>query len=446
MLTNLDFIRPGAQWPPPGERERLERYEAHRRLFMTGHGEVYEAQLRRIQREIGDFGDIVSYGVALNYQRLISLKTADLLVGEPPEIGAADDMRTRRVRELLERCAFVGLLHQCAIDISRYGDALLTVGRDANGRGRIGIGQPSTWFPVADPANIREFGCHVIAWAQGQGRGDQRLNVQLHYPGRYDCAGFALAGGAIGRQLSHWRTVMTGLDGFALFPLRGVLTSDSVYGHDDYTAVDSVVSEMIVVVGQISRILDKHADPSMQGPLSALEEKDGQYAVRAGRYFIKEHRDDPDVGYLTWDGQLSAAFEQLRQLRNQLYALSELGSALLGDPDGMGGVESARALRLRLLNPLVKVARIAANITPAVKEAVAACVSLDTPTGLKLAAGDISVKWFDGLPNDEQEEQALIQTQNGGKPTMSQLRSVMRANRMAKDEAEKELEAIRGEA
>ena len=49
------------------------------------------------------------------------------------------------------------------------------------------------------------------------------------------------------------------------------LTSDRVYGIDDYTDLDSIVSEIEVRISQISKILDKHAEPSMQGPETALQ-------------------------------------------------------------------------------------------------------------------------------------------------------------------------------
>ena len=49
-----------------------------------------------------------------------------------------------------------------------------------------------------------------------------------------------------------------------------MLTSDRVYGIDDYSDLDSIISELEVRISQISKILDKHAEPSVQGPSSAL--------------------------------------------------------------------------------------------------------------------------------------------------------------------------------
>ena len=43
MLTNLDFIQPGKLWPPPAERERLERYAYNRKLFENDCDEKFNA-------------------------------------------------------------------------------------------------------------------------------------------------------------------------------------------------------------------------------------------------------------------------------------------------------------------------------------------------------------------------------------------------------------------
>ena len=61
---------------------------------------------------------------------------------------------------------------------------------------------------------------------------------------------------------------------------------DCIFGHDDYTDIDSIVSEILVRIGQISRILDKHASPSVQGPSSAIEKDpvSGEWTLKMGNY------------------------------------------------------------------------------------------------------------------------------------------------------------------
>lgn len=55
MLTSLDFLKAGEQWPPRSEKYRLDRYQDNRALFEDDHAEVYKEQFKRIERVIGNF-------------------------------------------------------------------------------------------------------------------------------------------------------------------------------------------------------------------------------------------------------------------------------------------------------------------------------------------------------------------------------------------------------
>ncbi len=441
MLTDLSFLAEGASWPPPGERERLERYACNRRLFEGQHADVYAAQLERIRRSPLENGADCSFATAPNYQRLISLKTADLLAGEPPRITCARPEAAEGLEGLLCRCGFPLLLYQAALDISRYGDAIITVRRGEDGRAELALGQPATWFPVVSPADVKRVKKHVIAWteADGDSRYTAALRVQVHERGFYTEMSFRLSGGVIQKKTAPDRIVPTGLPGFAVVPLQAVVTSDGVYGCDDYMPVDSIISEIMVVSGNISRILDMHAAPSMQGPSSALQEDgSGGWTVRAGNYFVREDNSEPEVGYITWDGQLSSAFELLSALHEQLYVLSEMGEALLGT-GGQAGVTTFRGLKLRMTGALCKVRRIAANIDRGLREVIRAALLLE---GTEIGPDELSICWYDGLPDDASEEIQRLMLENGGRPTMSHLKSIRLAGRLTEAEAEEEYRKI----
>ena len=47
MLTNLDFISPGQTWPPPSERDRLDRYAYNRELFSNTCDSKHKAHADR---------------------------------------------------------------------------------------------------------------------------------------------------------------------------------------------------------------------------------------------------------------------------------------------------------------------------------------------------------------------------------------------------------------
>jgi hypothetical protein len=442
MLTNLDFLNKGEKFPPSCEMERLEMYEANKRLFRGGHADVYKSDLERIERVIDNFRNVVSYPVIMNFQKLMSLKIADLLLGEPPQITTADEMAADQdtIDFIVRDSDLMNIASEVAIDVSRYGDGLFEVFLQ-DGVPKIGLTQPPIWFPVVDPNNTKRIVYHVLAWKPNE----ERLIARIHSQGSYEEREMILDHDTIVNYATTPKVVKTGLSDFAIIQVSNVTASDSVTGLDDYTDIDSIIGDLMVRIGQIDRILDKHASPSMTGPASALERDENGlgWRLKAANYFPRASSEDPEVSYITWDGQLAANFQQVERLINLLYSLSEMGSALMGESSGnTGQVLTASALRIKLAVPLAKVARIRMRFDPALKKAIALCSELGS--GLKkLEQKDISIKWFDGLPTDDKEDAGIMATRTGNKATMSQYRALMVYDNMTEEEAAEEMERIR---
>ena len=237
----------------------------------------------------------------------------------------------------------------------------------------------------------------------------------------------------------------TSLSVCPVFRVSNTLTSDRVFGIDDYQSIDSIISELMVRISQISRVLDKHANPSMTGPESALEKDEAtdEWRIRVGDYFPRRSNDDPPMAYVTWDASMDANFKQIDLLINQLYTISEMGSAVFGDlTSKTGEVPSGSALRRLMMSPLAKARRIANSFDPALKGIICACAAV---YGEALSPQDISIKWNDGLPNDEVENANIMHIRTGNKPTISQHTAIKRLDNMTDADAAAELEEIRGD-
>ena len=102
MLYNLEWLNAGEVFPPICEEPRIIRYQQNAALFDGDHfGDpsmrsrvgvqelpvsVFRKCADKISRIIGNFEEVVSFPVLLNYQRLMSLKMADLVCGERPTV------------------------------------------------------------------------------------------------------------------------------------------------------------------------------------------------------------------------------------------------------------------------------------------------------------------------------------------------------------------------
>jgi len=448
MLTNLNWLSVGEPFPPKCEYDRLNMYQHNRELFECKHATVYHDALKRIERVIGNWDQVISYPVIMNFQKIMSLKIADLLLGETPKITSKTDQDSLDL--IIKNSDLLNTAYQNAIDISRYGDGLFNVRKESD-HGVVDLAQPCLWFPIVTEDNVHTVQYHVLAWKTvrtvsptGNTYG---LRVQIHEKGRYEEREYELQDNTISKLLASGRFVQTGLTDFAIVQASNIMTSDRITGIDDYTDIDSIVSDLIVRIGQIDRILDKHAAPDMYGPQSALEQNpvSREWRFKKGNYLIVE-AEDAKPGYVTWDGQLEANFKQIERLVNLLYTISEMGSALFGDmSNSTGNVPSGSALKRLMISPLAKVNRIRMRLDKALKTAIMLCSQMGGPGIKRLEYDDIGITWQDGIPSDPEEESRIIASRTGQAATMSQYTAIMRYDGMTEKQAEEELARIQDE-
>lgn len=498
MLYNMDWLQPGKQFPPKVEQERIVRYHQNARLFDGDHfndpefrsrvpsgisAEVhinlYERCAQRISRVIGNWDDVISFPTLLNYQRLMTLKVADLVCGEYPTISGVTPKENAAIRDVRDESDFDAKLYATVIDISRYGDSIWRVYKDYNNRMNFTPWDPSQWYPIVKQDGTNSIEAHCLCWIENRSKDiykpDYYLHVQIHSvdnPGSYTYKEFRMdSDGATIREEISSAEIKTGLNRCAIYHLKAFTTSNSVYGYDDYMTLDSILAEIMTRVGQISAILDKHADPNITGPVSMLKmnQETGEYELDTGKFFaVSPGEEKPE--YMTWDGQLSSAFKQLEFLVNQLYILSEMGAALLGGQDGSSQAISGTAMRFKMVNPLAKVRRIANSLSLPVRqlfsalsitaevdeaefespdfEAQASTEPLAQPKPLELPIPyrRISVFWADGLPDDPRENIEICKLATGATKMMPLEKGIMEYFGRSNEEAIKWIELIRKES
>ncbi len=453
MLTDLSWLDIGKPFPPECTRNRLRRYRENRALFEDKHYDVYKEQFRRIERVIGNFGEVVSYATIVNYQKLISLKTADLAFGEKPSITVADDTKQTVIDDIVIYTELIDKLYTSALDISRYGDSIIMLTSDGN----VDVVSPALWFPIVDEINIRRFKYHVFGFIYiiDSKTETYGLKVQIHNPDNpaeceernYQLSGKSMSDFKIAKDLTNEKEmkIQTHLNSCPVYHISNLITSDRIFGLDDYRSVDSLISELMVRISQISKVLDKFAQPSMTGPQSALQmdEITGQWILKIGDYYPRNDDKDPKPEYLTWDAGMEANFKQIELIINQLYTISEMGSALLGDlSNKTGDVPSGSALRRLMMSPLAKARRITNRYDTPVKKLLSVLASMQ---GVDIKPSEITIKWNDGLPADPAEEAEIANVRTGGKPTLSQYTAIQRMDNMSSSDVDTELEMIRAD-
>lgn len=469
MLFNFNWLQTGQVFPPVREAQRILRYRQNAMLFdgdhfadpefrthdaKCEHGVNFYIQCaKRISQVIGNFDDVISFPTLLNYQRLMSLKMADLVCGEYPNISGATAEENAQLKDIRDYTDFDARMYSTVIDISRYGDAIWRMYLDDDEQCTFTCWDPTQWYPVVRQDGTNSILAHCLCWRENRSndpdKPDWYLHVQIHYTdrehvGQYEKRVYHMAtnGQVILKQESS-SIVYTGLDRCAVFHLKAFTTTNSVYGYDDYMPLDSLLAEIMARVGQISAILDKHADPNITGPVSMLtvDPVSGEAHLNSGKFFAVSPGDEQPK-YMTWDGQLSAAFKQLEFLINQLYILSEMGAALLGSQDGSGTAISGTAMRFKMVNPLAKARRISNALTRPTKQLFS---SLSSRNESQIAYKNVSVLWADGLPDDPRENVEICKLATGATKMMPLEEGIMEFFQRSNEEAKRWLEQIRAE-
>jgi hypothetical protein len=406
VLTSMDFLSTGQQWPPPSEVERLKEYDENRQLFEGKHDQVYTHWVRLLRKD-----QQATLEIILNWHKRLSTLWADLLLGEPPRISAGDKGSPEQttVERIINDNDLLNTGYEVALDVSRFGTGLFKIRFD--GRAIVEGQPPTVWFPVVAPNNVKDIRAHVLAWSydiEKQGifgnKKESYLKCEIHERGKVTSALYFLNQGTIG-QLIQQETKMTGINDFLVVPVNNLLTTDRITGLDDYSDLDSIIQELEIRVGQISRILDKHADPSMYGPddLIEIDPETGESSFKTSSFYpVGPGQEKP--GYVTWDGQLESSFKQIELLMEQLYFLSETSPAAFGQLKS-GLAESGSALRRLMMAALAKVNRIRMRFDPALKKVIKLAAQLEKAQSMKdaIELETISIEWQDGLPRDEQE-------------------------------------------
>lgn len=414
MLYNRKWLSEGEEFPPKNEASRIEQYKNNAEHFDMNTFKEFSTLASRI---IQNWEDYINFDIILNYQRLITIKLADMVCGAFPSINAKDNTQDEIIQTVRDATDFDTKLYSAVIDFSRFGVALFRIFTDEETeKGQFTCWTPAQWFPVFFNDGTNRIKEHILAWRVNMGDDiipKWHLRVQIHPTkgGSYISQLYSMDnnGTHMGKLVSS-KTKSTGGYPCLVQCAVNIPTSTNPYGTSDYAIINKLVKKGSERLKQIGLILDQHADPSMCGPDSLLEPDDHGELVLKIKKFYALGPDEVEPRYITWDGKLDAAFKELEIILNQLYILSEMGNAFLGNTDGNGQAISGTAMRYKMISPLCKARRVCNSLSLPLKKLMSLLLKYED---VELDYKDISIKWEDSLPKDPREQAELLRLQTG---------------------------------
>ncbi|MDD3566309.1 MAG: phage portal protein [Methanothrix sp.] len=416
VFTTLDFLKPGAKWPP--DKDRLARY-AKNRLLMEGDHDLVFAGLNE-----DDAPRIIKMRV--NWFKRIMTLFADLAVGNPPKITAEDQATIDRITG---DNAFEVLVYDLFSDLIAFGDGVLKPRWDGK-RGVISRIDPRHWFPVVNPDDSGTITAHILAWEVPLGD-DKYVKVEVHKPGKIEHRLLKLTSdgkeikepvplATIERYANLKEEEETGVPGFLVVHFSNLKAGDGVFGLDDFKDISDLVEEIERRLIKVSGTLDTFADPWMCGP-SGLRVRDpitGEIVWASDEKYIALNEGESPPEILVWDAQMGATFTQIETLLSQLYVMAELSPAAFGEVK-TGLAESGSALKRLMLPTLAKVNRLRLRIKPKLIEVLKTTAELEVASRMSGAETltNLSLEWRSNLPIDPVEAAKVEATRRGAMAT-----------------------------
>ena len=397
MIYDIDSVlQKGLVWPPKSEDPRLTLYKQNENLFDGNHTAVYTGLLRLFHENAAEHKKII---MCLNWHRRLSTLWPDLLIGELPEVKVSDANQVN-VDQLIADTSLWPEAYKALIDTSRFGTGPIKAYKDDAGLIHAQAIAPARWFPVQDVSG--QATAHLLAWLV-----DETLNCEIHRKGEVETCKYTIKDNKIASAAYDIEVVPSGIDDYLVVPFCNLTTTTNVYGCDDYTPLDPIIKRLETRLTRMGRILDAHSEPAFALPEDAVsrnpETGEMHYDSDLRVFPLSEKQAPPQ--YITWDGQLSASFQEISFLMDQLYAISETCPQAFGQSIS-GTSESGTSLRLRMMAPLKRVERLRLNIDPALKKLI---WLLATLSDIPLDPKEISIRWKDGLPEDQYQQTQIEQ-------------------------------------
>jgi inorganic pyrophosphatase len=455
-------VVPGAriEFPYDNSRRRLGDYEYFMRLFMGEHFEAFNIRINdeKYTKEYSKLRYIM-----VNFAGLISKVVADFLFSEPPKFYSdeGDDAQTEYLEALIHENNLNAQNYESALSNSALGDAVykIRIGERVKGDGKptviIEDFTPSIFFPKVEGFNVRQTPDTIeLAWTFFKGK-DKYLRKEIHTIGKIENQVWSMEGNKIMTKqdvsilgdpdLKEFED--TKIDRHLIVHIPNWKTGNRFFGISDYADLDKLFYAVNNRFTKIDNILDKHGDPILTVPQGVLDEKGNVNKKSLGVIEIV----DGDTGkpeYIVWDAKLESAFSEIEKLTDMVLMIAEISPDVLGM--GKGITDSGRALKLKILRTIAKVARKKLYYDRGLKEVLYTAMLVAKAHNVKV--GDLDpidpfvpeIEWQDGMPID-MAEQVDIEAKRLDSGTTTKADAIGRLDGVDEETAQKKAAAIKDE-
>jgi hypothetical protein len=441
MLTNLNFLADGEQWPPKDEDEanRIAEHVLMRKVYNGLHDSIfprYAAYLAETSERQH------KPKIILDWAQLATTTYLNLCFGKPIEIKSPMKVLPERPDS------------QIVIDASRYGHAAYEV----TGQG-IYIINPENMYLVVSPVYLQNI-THFVIFAKFKQKDDdgkelEYIKFTIHSKGQIQHPIFELRSGKLCGPLvlnsfsafADIETLENGIqktkvDDILIVHVQNSLSSERYFGRSDYKpSVLSLIESLEISFSERDEVQSNFTAPTPVIPDSALifDHREGEWVHRPGEPIITMPGDVPP-SLMVWDAQLAHVEAAIEQKMDQLLQMLQLSKVLLAGNEA-GNTPSGTALRFQLIPTMSQVDKHARAMEKAIPKVLNLWSQLHPPV---VELENISVILKDGLPIDQIETASAAQIWSAIGAISLERKLELQGFKEGSDAFNQELERIRG--
>lgn len=450
----------GSEWPSVPEAGRMRGYRLFEKLYEGDHARAFETRGAKLPAGMRK----IIY-ISVNVAGAISRICADFLFGEAPSlrIGKPGTKEQKALDDLIEDNDLLTLLYESALSNSFRGDAVfrLRVGaHGANSPERVIIEQLPAYTYVAERSadNVRDVASESIVWSRpDKVRGRVYLRVQTHLAGTIleQAFHFNPSAGKVGSQVRLAEIYgadappdeqQTGMDKSLLVHVPNFRHDSIYYGTSDYQDLVPLFDALNNRLSKIDRILDHHAAPKLIG-LPGLADSRNQIDVEKIGYIEADSEIYKYLPrYVTWDGKLEAATQQLERLLLFICQVAEINPEAMGIVEKGGraaaGAQAGVAIRLKYIQTEHKVNRKKRYFDRGIKKLLRLAMQLNAEhLGGPEIDDEPEIVWQDGLPQIYSEAVTDESTRYAAGLT-SKISAIQRIDQCTAEQAAEEMQRM----
>jgi len=440
---------------PQGQDERIDRYTRYTLLRDGKHEQAFQNIINKYGHTYKSDAKLQmpSRFISVNLPKEITRIGADLMFDEKPQVKAGEN--TEWVQLAWEELQLSRILYESVDYAGARGDAILRI-RVEDKELYVDAIDPSMYKPIYDDGVETGQPDAQELWTQTTiQQGDTIIPVSLVETYRDGVLTYRLTDGSKEYRVEDYFPeyaepidLKLAGDEQLIIHIKNSGSPISIWGTSDYSDIEGLIYEVDNRTSRIAAILDKHSSPKLKAPKGTMDnlKKGGEFDI----FEYMPQNGDVSIEYLSWDGQLVAAFQHLESTIDLMLQIANITPAMVGRDKVGGGAESGRALKFKLIRTLAMKHRKEMYWSLAIRQLLWTLQVLSSQNGYTIA-GERSqepvyptVEFSDSIIMDEVERIENIERQLGA-GLISKVEAMQNFHNIEEEIAQARLERINSE-